>query len=182
MTLLWIAVSALCIAAIAATIVANRIKNYWIATSAILPVAVVLVLGAMGITLHGQTPATVITVNVLIIALATLSGSPLVELCLRYAEPKIKENGRSADQPAASSVPAHHVLQSGDAIGYLERFAILGFVLIGQSAISAAILAIKGFSMVSGSTDPKVRGRFIVGTLSSLVWVLLCAAALLQIG
>ncbi|MCC6270788.1 MAG: hypothetical protein IT190_05885 [Microbacteriaceae bacterium] len=70
------------------------------------------------------------------------------------------------------------MLRGGSTIGYLERFAVIGAVLVGQAAAVAIVVAIKGLGRFTELDSAAARERFIVGTLASLIWAGACAAAI----
>jgi len=86
----------------------------------------------------------------------------------------------SADDP----IPRRdrpEVLRGGTAIGYLERFAIVGAALVGHLEIVAAVVAIKGLGRFTELDTAAARERFIVGTLTSSCWAGLCSAGALAL-
>lgn len=82
----------------------------------------------------------------------------------------------SADEPAPTP-NRPEVLRGGAAIGYLERFAIVGAALVGRLEIIAAVIAIKGLGRFTELDTAAARERFIVGTLTSACWAGTGAAA-----
>jgi hypothetical protein len=81
---------------------------------------------------------------------------------------------RDANAPPPAQ---REVLRGGITIGYLERFALIGSVLAGQAAAVAVIVAVKGLGRFSELENEQARERFIIGTLASLIWAGVCAAA-----
>jgi len=177
----WIAVLVLTIGAIGAAMVAARTEKYWLATSAFLPVAIALILGSTGNPLRGDQSGLVILLSVALVALATIAGSPLVAYALSlasYPAPR-GEHGGILVNDANSPLPQREILRGGTTIGYLERFAFIGSLMVGQPGAVAVIIAIKGLGRFAELETAAARERFIIGTLASLVWAGLCAAALL---
>lgn len=66
--------------------------------------------------------------------------------------------------------PSREVLRGGTVIGYLERVAIVGAIVLGRFEIVAAVIAIKGLGRFSELATAEARERFIIGTLTSLIW------------
>lgn len=104
--------------------------------------------------------------------------------------------GGAGGAPARSSPPslqarAASVLRGGLLIGVLERLAVTGTILLGHPEGMAVVIAIKGLGRYpelrgAAGSDPgaaevgaAVSERFIIGTLSSLVWSAACAAGAL---
>lgn len=68
------------------------------------------------------------------------------------------------------------LLRGGTTIGYLERIASVLAVIAGYPEAIAVIVAIKGIGRFSELAAAEARERFIIGTLSSLVWASLIGA------
>ncbi|MGV8876194.1 MAG: hypothetical protein ACOH1K_01645 [Rhodoglobus sp.] len=181
MTGWWIAVLILTIGAIGAAMIATRTERYPLATAALMPIALALILGATGNPLPSDVPGLIILSSAALVALATIAGSPLVALVLSlasYPAPRGQHGGiLVADDN--SPVPEREILRGGATIGYLERFAFIGSLMVGQPGAIAVIVAIKGLGRFAELENAAARERFIIGTLVSLVWAGLCAAALL---
>jgi len=177
----WIAVLVLTIGAIGAAMVATRTEKYWLATSAFLPIAIALILGSTGNPLRGDQSGLVILLSAAIVALATIAGSPLVAYVLSlasYPAPRGSHGGILVTDDD-SPLPQREILRGGTTIGYLERFAFISSLMVGQPGAVAVIIAIKGLGRYAELENAAARERFIIGTLASLVWAGLCAAALL---
>ncbi|MGV8913720.1 MAG: hypothetical protein ACOH14_13995 [Rhodoglobus sp.] len=181
MTGWWIAVLVLTIGAIGAAMIATRTEKYWLATSAFVPVAIALILGSTQNPLPGDLSGLVILLSVAMIALATIAGSPLVAYVLSLASyPAARGiHGGILVSDSDSPLPQREILRGGTTIGYLERFAFIGSLMVGQPGAIAVIIAIKGLGRFSELENAAARERFIIGTLVSIVWAGLCAAALL---
>lgn len=170
----------LVVTAIGLSITAIRSGISWLAAPAALPVLVILITDALG----GITAPLALRVA-LIVALAVLGvigGSPLVALVLKLATPEsatLGAHGGILVRDTTSPPPQRdkEVLRGGATIGYLERFALIGAVLVGQAAAVAIIVAIKGLGRFSELESSVARERFIIGTLASLVWASVAAAA-----
>lgn len=71
------------------------------------------------------------------------------------------------------SLQAQTALRGGMWIGILERVLIAGFILAGQFAGVAVVVAIKGLGRYP-ELNNQTSERFIIGTLASLFWACLC--------
>lgn len=123
-------------------------------------------------------------VNVLfgagLLLLAVVGGSPAVAFVLRQAskDSALGEHGGILVSDTARSKP-REILRGGRTIGYLERLAIIGCLFAGQFAGIAVIVAIKGLGRYSELENAEARERFLIGSLTSLIWAVLCAAPFL---
>lgn len=82
-----------------------------------------------------------------------------------------------AGQPAsdvpgpAPAVPAQRILRGGAIIGVLERLGVCLAILTGQPVAIAYIVAIKGLGRFAELKEtPVAAERFIIGTLTSMLW------------
>jgi len=177
----WITVLILTIGAIGAAMIATRTRKYRLATVALVPVAIALILGSTQNPLPADQSGLIVLTSVAMVALATLAGSPLVSYALSLASypAAAGEHGGILVSDADSPLPQREILRGGTTIGYLERFAFIGSLMVGQPGAVAVIIAVKGLGRFSELENAAARERFIIGTLASLVWAGLCAAALL---
>ena len=106
-----------------------------------------------------------------LVALATAGGGPLVAFMFDVITYQERKRGK---KPKTEP----EMLRGGATIGYLERFGLIGAVLIGQPAAVAIIVAVKGLGRFTELDSAAARERFIVGTLGSLIWAATCATAL----
>jgi len=125
-----------------------------------------------------------------------LGGSSVVGLVLRFAQGSVPlgahggillddQEQHDDDRPARKGKNKsddtkdgrREILRGGATIGYLERFALIGAIGAGQPSAVAIIIAIKGLGRFSELDGSEARERFIIGTLTSLAWAGLCAAA-----
>jgi len=81
--------------------------------------------------------------------------------------------GAEGDEPA---VAATEVLRGGTTIGYLERLAVVMSLIVGFPEALAIVVAIKGVGRFSELAAAEARERFIIGTLSSLLWACIVGA------
>lgn len=72
---------------------------------------------------------------------------------------------------AADTVSSARILRGGAIIGVLERFAVCLAVLAGQPVAIAYVVAIKGLGRFAElKATPVAAERFIIGTLTSMLW------------
>ncbi len=72
---------------------------------------------------------------------------------------------------AALSVSSARILRGGAIIGVLERLAVCLAVLAGEPVAIAYVIAIKGLGRFAELKEtPVAAERFIIGTLTSLLW------------
>jgi hypothetical protein len=128
------------------------------------PVAAGLVVRAGGIDvdLPGRPWAVVLSASVLL--LGVVAGGPLSMWVLDRTE--------STPPPTP---PSGEALRGGATIGYLERIAVVAAWGVGSWEIVAGVIAIKGLGRFTELTESRVREKFIIGTLVSLVWAGFCA-------
>ena len=73
--------------------------------------------------------------------------------------------------PAPLSVSSARILRGGAIIGVLERLAVCLAVLAGEPVAIAYVIAIKGLGRFAELKEtPVAAERFIIGTLTSLLW------------
>ena len=72
---------------------------------------------------------------------------------------------------AALSVSSVRILRGGAIIGVLERLAVCLAILAGEPVAIAYVVAIKGLGRFAELKEtPVAAERFIIGTLTSLLW------------
>jgi hypothetical protein len=78
----------------------------------------------------------------------------------------------ASDVPGpAPAVPAQRILRGGAIIGVLERLGVCLAILTGQPVAIAYIVAIKGLGRFAELKEtPVAAERFIIGTLTSMLW------------
>jgi hypothetical protein len=164
----WDAALIAVLAATALAILAAALDRPWIA----LPIVPVLV-GVLLLRVAGVPEPAVVWFSPLLagglIALATAGGGPLVSFIFTAIVRQERRRGTKAE---------HEVLRGGATIGYLERLALVGAVLVGQPAAVAIIVAVKGLGRFTELDSAAARERFIVGTLGSLIWAAACVTAI----
>lgn len=83
-----------------------------------------------------------------------------------------------APQPAPA-LPAQRILRGGAIIGVLERLGVCVAILTGQPVAIAYIVAIKGLGRFAELKEtPVAAERFIIGTLTSMLWAAGTAAVI----
>ncbi|MET3922128.1 hypothetical protein [Arthrobacter sp. UYEF20] len=71
----------------------------------------------------------------------------------------------------AAAVNSSRILRGGAIIGVLERLAVCVAVLAGQPVAIAYVVAIKGLGRFAELKEtPVAAERFIIGTLTSMLW------------
>lgn len=85
----------------------------------------------------------------------------------------------ASDGPAAAdALPSQRILRGGAIIGVLERLGVCLAILAGQPVAIAYIVAIKGLGRFAELKEtPVAAERFIIGTLTSMLWAAGTAAA-----
>ena len=90
-----------------------------------------------------------------------------------HAESTMVTAGPSAGAagPEAATVSSVRILRGGAIIGVLERLAVCLAILTGQPVAIAYVVAIKGLGRFAELKEtPVAAERFIIGTLTSLLW------------
>jgi hypothetical protein len=86
--------------------------------------------------------------------------------------------GRTPGRTARSAPVPGSVLRGGLVIGVLERLAVAASVLASEPVAIAYVVAIKGLGRYAELKDtPAAAERFIIGTLTSMLWAVGVAAA-----
>lgn len=85
----------------------------------------------------------------------------------------------ASDGPAAGpAAPSQRILRGGAIIGVLERLGVCLAILTGQPVAIAYIVAVKGLGRFAELKEtPVAAERFIIGTLTSMLWAAGTAAA-----
>jgi hypothetical protein len=77
----------------------------------------------------------------------------------------------SSADPASLPAPSQRILRGGAIIGVLERLGVCLAILTGQPVAIAYIVAIKGLGRFAELKEtPVAAERFIIGTLTSMLW------------
>jgi hypothetical protein len=86
-------------------------------------------------------------------------------------QPADQPASETAPEAAAETISSPGVLRGGAIIGILERLAVCLAILAGQPVAIAYVVAVKGlgrFAELKGT--PVAAERFIIGTLTSMLW------------
>ena len=102
-----------------------------------------------------------LAVGVAALVVSALGGWPLTAAVLALTVP--------ADAPGPDDAPP--ALRGGTWIGVLERLAVTGTLLAGYPAGIAVVVAIKGLGRYPELREnPAASERFVIGTLTSMLW------------
>lgn len=104
--------------------------------------------------------------SVVAVLAAALGGGPVATAVLTAADPT-----RAA---AAGGVGDPEVLRGGAWIGALERVAVAGTLLAGWPEGLPVVLAVKGLGRFAELKAAAAAERFIIGTLTSVLWAVAC--------
>lgn len=79
--------------------------------------------------------------------------------------------GKAPEPASAAPDPTTRILRGGAIIGVLERLAVCLAILAGQPVAIAYVVAIKGLGRFAELKEtPVAAERFIIGTLTSMLW------------
>jgi hypothetical protein len=105
---------------------------------------------------------------------AVFAGGPVIEAALSGL--------LSADESATIQAFRSRGLQAGGkAIGYLERFLTLTFILADNYTAIGLVLAAKGiirYGEIRNPADQQIAEYVLIGTMLSLSWAVLVGGAL----
>lgn len=170
------------------TVLAGAVVLAWYAGTGdryrivLIPVAIVaawILWALLGGLRHIPHPAVLVLLGIGLVALAVVAGSPLVTLVLRLSTRDSRPGAHGGILVADDEGEApREILRGGRTIGYLERLAVAGSVLAGQLGGVAVIVAIKGLGRYSELENAEARERFLIGSLTSLMWAVACVAPL----
>ncbi|MGC5169536.1 hypothetical protein ACPW96_05230 [Micromonospora sp. DT81.3] len=119
-------------------------------------------------------------------AVGVLGGNPITRRVLEIAtHGRVRDGvnggiildaeaaGTAITEPSAAGA---EVMRGGTTIGYLERLAVVVALIAGYPEAIAILVAIKGVGRFSELAAAEARERFIIGTLSSLLWACIVGA------
>jgi hypothetical protein len=124
-------------------------------------------------------------------AVAVLGGNPVTRRILEIATHGRVRDGVSGGiildaQAAGVADPgttvseadpeSREVMRGGTTIGYLERLSVVIALIAGYPEAIAIVVAVKGVGRFSELAAAEARERFIIGTLSSLLWACVVGA------
>lgn len=116
-------------------------------------------------------------VVVLAALLLSVVGGWFVVSGVLHAAARSRDSG-GPDESGEVGDPARPELRGGSWIGALERLAITGVVLLGHPEGVAVVVAVKALGRYPEiARTPEVSERFVIGTLTSLVWAVALGAA-----
>lgn len=166
-----LAIASLC--CMVATLRSPRRPLVYVA-SGLLALAVVFVL------LPGQHAPLLfqVLIGIVAIALSVAGGGPASQVVLALASRATVEGvhgGIVVPERVDGIDSTREVLRGGTTIGLLERFATTGAIMAGFPEAIAVLVAIKGVGRFTELDVAESRERFIIGTLTSLVWACVCA-------
>jgi hypothetical protein len=96
------------------------------------------------------------------------SPRPAADAAAGGSDADAAADAAGVDEEAVSSA---RILRGGAIIGVLERFAVCLAVLAGQPVAIAYVVAIKGLGRFAElKATPVAAERFIIGTLTSMLW------------
>lgn len=152
-----------------------RLTTRTIVLATTLPAGLLALAALLGLNAPDATGG-LLTAAVAIGAVAAVTGGGVAAVVvLRLADPRL-------DEPYASRPPGRtEVLRGGAWIGALERLAVLSTLLGGWYEGVAVVLAVKGLGRYPELRRPAAAERFIIGTLTSMLWVLAVVGVLATI-
>jgi hypothetical protein len=177
----WIGAIVFVFAAVAVALLAIRLRQPALALFGLLPVT--FGIPWLAFTADFPEPAVLpAVVGTGFAALGIIGGNPLTVWVLGRATKGDVDSGTHGGilvaAPTASGAKSvsrtREVLRGGTWIGYLERIAVVGAIVIGHVEIIAGVIAIKGLGRFSELDAAEARERFIIGTLVSMTWAALC--------
>ena len=130
-------------------------------------------------------------VALLATTLGVLGGNPVTRRILEIATHGRVRDGANGGiildaeaagvaEPQATVTEAdtasREVMRGGTTIGYLERLAVVISLIAGFPEAIAIVVAVKGVGRFSELAAAEARERFIIGTLSSLLWACILGA------
>jgi hypothetical protein len=178
-TVVWFSAIAVVLIAVAFAFVAARNHSPRFGLTALIPVAIGGFAAAVNLDVPVPDPAFLSVLGIALAALGVVGGFPITVWVLSRAEPSAAadaagDHGGIVVADAAKGAK-REVLRGGWLIGYLERFAVVAAIVLGRFEIVAAVIAIKGLGRFSELDNAVARERFIIGTLTSLIWAGACA-------
>ncbi len=177
----WITAIALLVFAIIAVVVAIRFRAPGLGLVGVLPLALGALGLAVGLELPPAHPVVWSIVSLGLAALGILGGNPITLWVLGLTsaiDPRSGEHGGIVVPAEKGTRGSREVLRGGWVIGYLERLAIVSAIVLGHFEIIAGIIAIKGLGRFTELDHAEARERFIIGTLTSMIWAAACAVVI----
>jgi hypothetical protein len=178
----WIAAIVAVFASVALALLATRPNRHWLIAPTVVPILAALLFAFTGLP---AAPHILLPIGTAFgfVLLGIIGGSPVVSLVLDLATTgaptQLGTHGGILVKDAKSPSPTREILRGGATIGYVERLALIGCVLVGQAAGVAVLVAVKGLGRFSELENAAARERFIIGSLVSLVWAGACTTAIM---
>lgn len=181
---LWVLSVLVVAGAVTASVLAIRMRKPRLALLATAPVVVGLLASAFRLDLLPEPHAYGVVLALGFTAIGVVGGNPLTSHVLDLATRSTVRRGAHGGIliRREGSNEDREVLRGGTTIGYLERFAIIGGIAVGHPEVVAAIIAVKGLGRFSELDSAAARERFIIGTLSSMIWAVACAVLVVVTG
>jgi hypothetical protein len=178
-TVVWFGAIAVVLVAVAFAFVGARNQSARFGLGAIIPVALGGFAAAVNLDVPAPDPAFLSVLGISLAALGVIGGYPITVWVLSRAETSDAsedgDHGGIVVEGESPKSPKREVLRGGWLIGYLERFAVIAAIVLGHWEIVAAVIAVKGLGRFSELDNAVARERFIIGTLTSLIWAGSCA-------
>jgi hypothetical protein len=178
-TVVWFGAIAAVLISLAFAAVSIRYRSPRAGLLAIVPVALGGLAAAVNLDVPAPDPAFLSVLGISLAALGVVAGNPITVYVLGLAKTSVPsddgEHGGIVVSAESGRGAKREVLRGGWVIGYLERFAIIAAVVLGRFEIVAAVIAIKGLGRFTELDHSVARERFIIGTLTSMIWAGTCA-------
>jgi len=177
----WTTAIALLVFAIIMVVLAIRFQTPGLGLVGVIPLALGALGLAVGIQLPPAHPVVWSIVSLGLALLGILGGNPIALWVLGLTsavDPRSGDHGGIVVPAEKGTRGSREVLRGGWVIGYLERFAIVAAIALGHFEIIAGIIAIKGLGRFTELDNAEARERFIVGTLTSMIWAAACAVVI----
>jgi hypothetical protein len=177
-TVVWFGAIAVVLIAVAFAAVAAYNHSPRFGLGAIIPVALGGFAAAVNLDVPAPDPAFLSVLGIALAALGVVGGFPITVYVLSRAETSdVSTDGDHGGivVTGETTKTKREVLRGGWLIGYLERFAVVAAIVLGHWEIVAAVIAIKGLGRFSELDNAVARERFIIGTLTSMIWAGACA-------
>lgn len=175
-TVVWFGAIVVVLIALAIAWVAARFESPRLGLVSLIPVGLGAAAAVFGLELLPPDPAYRTVLSIAIAMLGVIAGNPITVWVLSRAKtPEPAEHGGIVVASEHGDKTKREVLRGGWLIGYLERLAIVAAVVLGRFEIVAAVIAVKGLGRFSELDNAAARERFIIGTLTSIIWAGTCA-------
>jgi hypothetical protein len=175
-TVVWFGAIVVVLVALAIAWVAARFESPRLGLVALIPVGLGAAAAVFGLELLPPDPAYRTVLSIAVAMLGVIAGNPITVWVLGRAKtPEPAEHGGIVVASEHGDKTKREVLRGGWLIGYLERLAIVAAVVLGRFEIVAAVIAVKGLGRFSELDNAAARERFIIGTLTSIIWAGTCA-------